>query len=62
MERLLADLDAIEDRQRAGDIFERTVVPWLLNNAPEFREQFKRVWHWSEYPDSSDPDLGIDLG
>ena len=61
MKQLIADLDALEDRQYAGDVFERVVVPYLLTNAPQFRAQFTKVWHWADYPDRDGADLGIDL-
>jgi len=36
-------------------------VKWLLENGPETRHQFKKVWLWDDYPDNRGRDLGIDL-
>ena len=34
---------------------------WYLQNAPIYRGQFRKVWHWSEWPDRWGRDCGIDL-
>ena len=60
MRQLLTDIALIPDANRRGKTFER-VVKRLLENAEEFRNQFKKVWLWSEYPDATGRDLGIDL-
>ena len=57
MQQLLSDIALIPDAKRRGETFER-VVKRLLENAPEFRNQFKEVWLWSEYPDAKGRDLG----
>ncbi len=60
MRQLLSDIALIPDKNRRAQTFER-VLKWLLENAPELRDQFKKVWLWSEYPDAKGTDLGIDL-
>jgi len=45
MRQLLSDIALIPDANRRGETFER-VVKWLLENAPEARDQFKKVWLW----------------
>ena len=34
---------------------------WFLENAPRYRGQFDKVWHWKDWPDRWGPDSGIDL-
>ena len=60
MRQLLSDIELIPDDHRRGKTFERA-VKWLLENAPETRNQFKKVWLWDDYPDREGRDLGIDL-
>ena len=60
MRQLLSDIALIPDDHRRGKTFERA-VKWLLENAPETRNQFKKVWLWDDYPDREGRDLGIDL-
>ena len=60
MRQLLSDIALIPDNDRRGKTFERA-VKWLLENAPETRNQFKKVWLWDDYPDRGGGDLGIDL-
>ena len=60
MRQLLSDIALIPEKNHRAQTFER-VVKWLLENAPEVRDQFKKVWLWSEYPDAKGADLGIDL-
>ena len=36
------------DPARRGPEFER-LCRWYLNNAPEYRGRFKRVWLWAEW-------------
>jgi predicted helicase len=60
MRQLLSDIALIPDKDRRGKTFERA-VKWLLENAPETRNQFKKVWLWDDYPDREGRDLGIDL-
>ncbi|MBT6887320.1 MAG: hypothetical protein HOA23_04715 [Gemmatimonadales bacterium] len=58
--QLLSDIAVIPDHDRRGTTFERA-VKWLLENAPETRHQFKKVWLWDDYPDRGGGDLGIGL-
>jgi predicted helicase len=62
MRQLLSDIALIPDDHRRGKTFERA-VKWLFENAPETRNQFKKVWLWDDYPDRGELklDLGIDL-
>jgi predicted helicase len=60
MRQLLSDIALIPDNDRRGKTFERA-VKWLLENAPETCNQFKKVWLWDDYPDREGRDLGIDL-
>ena len=60
MRQLLSDIALIPDNNRRGITFERA-VKWLLENGPETRHQFKKVWLWDDYPDNGGRDLGIDL-
>jgi predicted helicase len=60
MRQLLSDIELIPDDHRRGKTFERA-VKWLLENVPETRSQFKKVWPWDDYPDREGRDLGIDL-
>jgi predicted helicase len=55
---LLRQLDPRPDIR--GRQFER-ICKWFLQNAPEYRRRFRRVWLWSEWPDAWAPDAGIDL-
>ncbi len=34
---------------------------WFLENAPRYRGQFDKIWHWKDWPDRWGPDSGIDL-
>ena len=43
-----------------GREFER-ICKWLLENAPEYRSQLKRVWLWDEWPGRWAADAGIDV-
>ena len=47
MRQLLSDIELIPDNNRRGITFERA-VKWLLENAPETRSQFKKVWLWDD--------------
>ena len=62
MKTILAELDrmATESRQQAGKLFE-PVAKRILETAPEFRSQFRKVWLWDDYPDREGADRGIDL-
>ena len=43
-----------------GGDFER-LCKWLLENAPEYRSQLRRVWLWQDWPGRWGGDAGIDL-
>ena len=61
MATLQALLDRLDpDANRRGHQFER-ICRWYLENAPEYRNQVKRVWLWDEWPGRWGPDAGIDL-
>ena len=54
LEQLLASLHP------GGRDFER-LCKWLLDNAPEYRSQLRRVWLWQDWPGRWGVDAGIDL-
>ena len=56
---LLQQLDP-RNTVRKGRQFE-TLCKWYLNNAPEYRGQFRQVWLWGDWPDRWGQDAGIDL-
>ncbi len=56
--RLLTRLDS--DPVRRGREFERICL-WYLQNAPEYRARFRKIWLWSDWPDAWAADAGIDL-
>lgn len=60
--RVFADLlRQLDSRPMArGRQFERICV-WYLNNAPEYRGRFSKVWLWSDWPGAWAADAGIDL-
>ena len=65
MKTILAELDqmaakATKDRLGKGKFFE-PVLKKILETAPEFRAQYKKVWLWDDYPDRDCAELGIDL-
>ena len=57
-------LSRLSDLLRSLDVggrgFEQ-LSKWILQNDPEFRAQFARVWLWDEWPGRWGPDRGIDL-
>ena len=55
---LLSRLDP--DPRVRGRQFER-ICAWYLRNAPEYRDRFRRVWLWKDWPEAWAPDAGIDL-
>src|SRR3990167_7226226 len=46
--------------QNLGDAFER-LCKFYLENSPKYRGEFKKVWHWKDWPKRWGPDTGIDL-
>jgi predicted helicase len=66
---LLAGPDGLFDKIRShvptiqgqGQVFERLIKAFLSED-PLFRQRFRRVWLWSEWPGKrGEPDTGIDL-
>ena len=43
-----------------GNAFER-LCKFYLESAPKYRGEFKKVWHWKDWPKRWGPDTGIDL-
>ena len=62
MKKILAELDRMAPmgQHGKGPEFEK-YLKRILEIAPEFRSQFKKVWLWEDYPDRRGADLGIDL-
>ena len=62
MKKILSEVDRIatESPQQVGKLFE-PVAKRILEAAPEFRSQFRKIWLWDEYPDYGGADRGIDL-
>ena len=62
MKTILAELDrmATKGQLGKGKVFE-PVVKTILETAPEFQSQYRKVWLWDDYPDRGGADLGIDL-
>lgn len=52
--------EAKRSNREMGDQFERLFKVYL-ENEPVYQERFSKVWLWSEWPDRSGPDTGIDL-
>ena len=52
--------ELIKNFSRDGKEFER-LSKWILENHPLYKDKFKRVWLWEEWPDKWGQDLGIDL-
>ena len=48
------------DPRIRGKQFEKA-VKWLLQNDPKYKRKYKHVWLWSEFPERTGPDIGIDL-
>ena len=46
--------------ERDGRGFE-VLCRWFLENDPEFRAEYERVWLWADWPGRWGPDRGIDL-
>ena len=57
-------LEAVIRRDAKGTLFGRDfewICQWYLEHTPMYRGKFRKVWHWSEWPDRWGPDCGIDL-
>jgi len=62
MKTILAELDRMATKgQRGKGKFFEPVVKRILETAPEFQSQYRKVWLWDDYPDRGGADLGIDL-
>lgn len=48
------------DAVQRGKAFEK-VCKWYLETDPAWRDQFKTVWMWNDWPDRWGRDIGIDL-
>jgi len=61
VERVLADIRAIAtDEHDKGVRFERLMLHALQTDRT-FRHQFTKVWLWSDWPERSGVDIGVDL-
>ena len=62
MKQLLRELDALPPDER-GRVFEHLVVPWILRQAPVYRDVLSGVWPWDDYRERHKwgSDIGIDL-
>jgi len=57
----LSPLDALlSSLDRDGREFE-LLARWFLENDPEFKAEYERVWLWRNWPGRWGPDRGIDL-
>ncbi|MEE2845109.1 MAG: Helicase associated domain protein [Gemmatimonadota bacterium] len=62
MKTILAELDRMATKGHLGKgKFFEPVVKMILETAPEFLSQYRKVWLWDDYPDRGGADLGIDL-
>lgn len=52
---------ATKGRHGKGAAFEKRYLKRILEIAPEYESQFRKIWHWDDYPDNRGADLGIDL-
>ena len=61
MKTILAELDRMATKGQLGKgKFFETVVKMILETAPEFQSQYRKVWLWDDYPDRGGADLGAD--
>jgi len=52
--------EAARSNREMGDKFERLIASYLLTD-PQYADRLAEVWLWSEWPDRSGMDVGIDL-
>lgn len=52
--------EAAQSNRDLGDKFERLIATYLLTD-PQYADRLADVWLWSEWPDRSGADVGIDL-
>jgi len=50
----------VRDNRTIGDRFERLIANYLVTD-PQYADRLEDVWLWSEWPDRSGKDIGIDL-
>lgn len=50
----------VRDNRTIGDRFERLIANYLVTD-PQYADRLEDVWLWSEWPDRSGKDTGIDL-
>jgi predicted helicase len=52
--------EAALSKRDMGDKFERLIATYLQTD-PMYKDQYERVWLWTEWPDHKGQDAGIDL-
>jgi predicted helicase len=58
---ILSELrENVRDNRTIGDRFERLIANYLVTD-PQYADRLEDVWLWSEWPDRSGKDTGIDL-
>jgi predicted helicase len=50
---------AMSEREK-GDLFERLIRSYFLTD-PLYKDRFEQVWMWSDWPENTGQDVGIDL-
>jgi predicted helicase len=61
IDSILAEFrEAATSNRNLGDKFERLIATYLVTD-PQFSDRLADVWLWSEWPDRSGSDVGIDL-
>lgn len=61
IDTILAEFrEAASSNRDLGDKFERLIATYLVTD-PQFSDRLADVWLWSEWPDRSGCDVGIDL-
>ncbi|MFU2489108.1 DEAD/DEAH box helicase [Thauera sp. WH-1] len=61
LETILTEFrEAARSNREMGDKFERLIANYLLTD-PQYADRLAEVWLWSEWPDRSGMDVGIDL-
>ncbi len=61
LESILTEFrEAARSNREMGDRFERLIANYLLID-PQYADRLAEVWLWSEWPDRSGMDVGIDL-
>ena len=61
LESILSEFrEAAQSNREMGDKFERLIANYLLTD-PQYSDRLAEVWLWSEWPDRSGMDVGVDL-